>query len=206
MTLIRCILLLQFAMTFAPSKLAQSTKQSNVTKQPEATVQSLYREVVARHPVGIPESSDMKILSPYLSKALLHKIDLAVACSNDWGRQHPDPNEKPEIAWLESGLFSGDDERTSPHAFQIEKVVQENDGTFRAYVRLTWGAEANPWIWHVAVIVVEENSHFVVDDVIYLKDKDRDDESSLSKYLSSGCEGPRWVGSGERRNDANRQK
>ncbi|MGH9747719.1 MAG: hypothetical protein ACRD59_16615 [Candidatus Acidiferrales bacterium] len=206
MTLIRCILLVQFATTLAPSQLAQSSKPPSVTKQPEAMVQSLYREVVARHPVGILEGADIKIFSPYLSKVLLHKIDLAVACSTDWGRQHPDPNEKPGFAWLESGLFSGDDERTSPRAFHIDEARQERNGSFRVYVRLTWGSAASPWIWHVAAIVVQENGHFVVDDVIYLKDKDRDDESSLSEYLSSGCDGARWVGYSERRNDPNRQR
>jgi len=193
MILIRWLLLL-FATTLATGNLAQSRKPPNVAKQPEGVVQSLYREVVSRHPVGIPEGSDMKIFSPYLSKALLHKIDLAVACSTDWGRQHPDPNEKPGFAWLESGLFSGDDERTSPRAFQIEKILREKGGSFRVYVRLTWGSPASPWIWHVAAIVIQENGQFVVEDVIYLKDKDRNDESSLSEYLSSGCDGPRWVG------------
>jgi hypothetical protein len=136
----------------------------------------------------------MKIFAPYLSKALLHRIDLAIACSADEARQHPDPNLKPEIAWLESGLFSGDDERTSPRTYEIERTQQERDGSFRVYVRLTWGPSASPWIWHVAAIVVRENGHFVVDDVTYLKDKDRDDESSLSEYLSAGCDGSRWVG------------
>ena len=206
MTLMRCILLLQFTTTLAPGQLAQSSKAPSVTKQPEAMVQSLYREVVARHPVGIPEGADMKIFSPYLSKELLHKIDLAVACSTDWGRQHTDPNEKPGFAWLESGLFSGDDERTSPRAFQIEKTQQKRDGSFRVYVRLTWGPSESPWIWHVAAIVVRENGHFVVDDVIYLKDKDRDDESSLSEYLSSGCDDGRWVGHGDQRNNPQRQR
>jgi len=204
MTLMWCILLLQLSAPLAPGQLTQSNKPPSVTKPPQGIVQSLYREVVARHPVGIPEGADMKIFSPYLSKALLHKINLAVACSTDWGRQHPDPNEKPGFAWLESGLFSGDDERTSPRAFELQKTHQERDGSFRVYVRLTWGAAANPWTWHVAAIVVRESGHFAVDDVIYLKDKDRDDKSSLSEYLSSGCDGPRWVGSKKQGDDLKR--
>lgn len=203
MTFLRCIILLQFTTTLAFCQLAHPNKLPGAPKQPATVVRNLYREVVARHPVGIPEGEDMKIFLPYLSKALLHKIDLAVACSTDWSRQHPDPNEKPGLAWLESGLFSGDDERTSPRTFQIEKIHQETDGSFRVYVRLTWGAAADPWIWHVATIVVRENDHFAVDDVIYLKDKDRDDESSLSGYLSSGCDGPRWVGHGKSPNNLN---
>ena len=63
------------------------------------------------------------------------------------------------------------------------------------YVRLAWGLPSNPWIWRVAAIVVQEGGHFVVDDVIFLKDeKTLDDESRLSEILTSGCDGPRWIG------------
>jgi hypothetical protein len=162
---------------------------------------NLYREVVARHPVGIPGDPDMKIFAPYLSKALLHRIDLAIACSADEARQHPDPHLKPEIAWLEAGLFSGDDEQASPRTFHIERTQSEKNGSFRVYVRLTWGSPASPWIWRVAAIAVLEDGHFVVDDVIYLKDENRDVDSRLSEYLSSGCDGGRWVGRGKSPND-----
>jgi hypothetical protein len=102
-------------------------------------VRSLYREVLARHPVGIPGDPDMKIFAPYLSKALLHRIDLAVACEADEARQHSEPHLKPEIAWLEFGLFTGGDEKVSPRAFHVEIMQSEKDGSFRAYLRLTWG-------------------------------------------------------------------
>jgi hypothetical protein len=194
MSPLRCIILLQFTTTLALGQPAQQNKPPSVPGQPEAMVRSLYREVVARHPVGIPGDGDMKIFSQYLSKALLHRIDLAIACSADEARQHPDPHLKPEIAWLEAGLFSGDDEQASPGTFHIERTHSEKNGSFRVYVRLTWGAAASPWIWRVAAIVMWENSHFVVDDVIYLKDENRDVESRLSEYLSAGCDGPRWVG------------
>jgi hypothetical protein len=201
MTLMQCIILLQFTTTFALGQLARQNEPPSAPKQPDAMVRSLYREVVARHPVGIPGDADMKIFAPYLSKALLHRIDLAIACSADEARQHPDPNLKPEIAWLEAGLFSGDAEQTSPRTSHIEGTQQERDGSFRVYVRLTWGSPSNPWIWRVAVIVVRENGHFVVDDVIYLKDENRDVESRLSEYLSAGCDGPRWVGRGKQQVD-----
>jgi hypothetical protein len=169
-------------------------------------VGNLYREVIARHPVGIPGRVDMKVFAPYLSKALLHRIDLAIACSKDEARQQPDPHLKPAIAWLEAGLFSGDDEQASPRTFQIEGAQPQEDGSFRVTVRLTWGLPASPWIWRVAAIVVQENGRFVVDDVIYLKDENRDVESRLSEYLSAGCDGGRWVGRGEQRNDLKHQR
>ena len=83
----------------------------------------------------------------------------------------------------------------------------EKDGSFRGYLRLTWGSSQNPWNWRVAAIVVKESGHFVVDEVIFLKDeKTLEDESRLSEILAAGCDGPRWVGHGEKRNDAKQQR
>jgi hypothetical protein len=137
----------------------------------------------------------MRIFAPYLSTALLHRIDVATACSRDWARQHPDPSLKPPQVWLEAGLFSGDDERASPRQFHLEKVQPGQDGSSVVYVRLTWQeASAPKWNWRVAAVVLKENGHFVIDDIIYLKDDTRRVESRLSGYLSKGCDGPQWVG------------
>ena len=199
MTFLWGMILLQFTTTLALGQLANLRKPT-APKQPEAIVRSLYNEVVARHPRGIPEGPDMKIFAPYLSKALLHRMDLYRACTADWFRQNPDPNLKPPVGLFENGLFSGDDEQASPRDYQIERTQAEKDGSFRVYVRLTWEEPPAPmWIWQVAAVIVQENGRFVVDDVIYLKDKNRLVESRLSEYLSAGCDGPRWVGDSERR-------
>jgi hypothetical protein len=129
MNFLRCLVFLYFTSVLA---FGQSSQHNNPSTQPKAIVQHLYREVIARHPIGIPGDADMKIFAPYLSKALLHKINLAIACSADEARQHPDPNLKPEIAWLESGLFSGDNEQASPRTFHIERTQLEREGSFRA--------------------------------------------------------------------------
>jgi hypothetical protein len=51
------------------------------------------------------------------------------------------------------------------------------------------GATESRWmIWHVAPIALPENGHFVVDDVIYLKDEGRDVESRLSEYVDTKTE------------------
>lgn len=195
MNLLRFFLLLQFATTLALGQSAPEARPASLPDQPEALVRNLYTEVVARHPIGIPRDADMKIFGPYLSKALLHRIDVAHACAADYDRQYPDPNLKPPFAWLEAGLFSGDDEQAEPRAFQIERTQSEGDGSFRVYVKLTWGAPPEkPSTWQVAAVVVREDDHFVLDDVIYLKDKNREAEGRLSEYLSAGCDGPRWVG------------
>jgi hypothetical protein len=168
--------------------------------QPEAFVQSLYAQVVARRPVGIPGGEDWKVFAPYLSEALLHRIDLALACGDDWNRQFPDPNLKPEIGWLELGIFSGGDDELELRAFQIEKTLSEKDGSSRVYVRLTWGyPPERPWTSSIAATLVRENGHVAIDDVTYLKvglapGKPQDTEWRLSDALSWGCNGPRWVG------------
>jgi len=162
---------------------------------PKMLVRSLYTFVVARHPLGVPDENQMKTLGPCLSNALLHRMDLAVACGDDWYRQHPEPNLKPELGWMELGPFSGDNERASPKSFVVEREEAMKNGSFRVYVKLTRPFPGEPpSSWRVAAIVVRENGHFVVDDVIYLKDEELGREYRLSEYLSAGCDGPRWIG------------
>jgi len=181
-----------------PSLPAHQNDSRSEVAQSESLVQSLYAEVVARHPLGISVGGQLKVFAPYLSKALLHRIDVANTCMDDWDRQHQDPNAKPP--GLEDGLFTGSDMRAEPHAFHIERVSTEKDGSTHVYVRLTRNEPGeSPWIWRVAAILTRENSHLVVDDIIYLKDKPRDVEYRLSEYLSDGCDGPHWVGHKEKR-------
>lgn len=173
---------------------------------PELLVQSLYAEVVVRQPLGVPDDADMKVFTPYLSKALLHRMDLAISCGADWHRQNPEPHLKPELGWLELGPFSGENERASPQTFVIERTQPEKDGSFGVYVKLTRTySDGNPSIWRIMAIVTREEGHFVIDDVIYIKDEDYD-EGRLSKALSAGCAGPRWVGFGNQQSDLKQEK
>jgi hypothetical protein len=183
----------------------------SLPNQPDALVRSLYQQVVARAVGGIPSGIDWKIYAPYMSKTLLHRIDDFNACSAGWFRLHHDPKHpvKAPFGVYESGIFSGGDERTGPRAFNVERTQVEKDGSVRVYVRLAWWdapvhkraddlreytSADRPVIWHVALIVVRENSRYVLDDVIYLKDKDLDKEYRLSNVLAQGCDGPHWVG------------
>jgi hypothetical protein len=210
MTLLRCIIPLLFATTTALGQLAQQSKPPSLPTELGAVVRSLYSEVVARHPVGIPKDTDMKFLAPYLSKALLHRIDLARSCEDDYYRSHQNPNLKPPIAWLEFGLFTGGMENTAPGAFRVLATESEKNGSFRVYVELIimYGlpAKPEPSVWYVAAIVVRENDQFVVDDVIFLKDYSTlENEFRLSEVLRAGCNGPRWVGYGDQENAPKRQ-
>ena len=148
----------------------------------------------------------MKIFAPYLSKSLLHRIDLAIACGADEARQHSDPNLKPEIPWLEFGLFTGQMEKVSPRVFHILTTKSGKNGSFRVYVELIrfFGLPENPdaLVWRTAAIVIRENGQFVVDDVIFLKDYSSDNnEFRLADFLKEGCNSPRWVGYRNHRNN-----
>jgi len=202
MKFLRCVFLLQLATTLALGQPAHESNSRFLPNHPEALVQSLYTEVVTRHPAGIPQGADMKVFAPYLSKSLLQRVDLFLACYADWLRQNPDPNTKPPFGVFESGIFSGSNERTEPRTFHVEKAQAQKDGSFRVYVSLAYeDPPGHSQTWRVAAIVVLENGHFVVDDVIYLKDKETHVQSRLSGGLSYQCDGARWVGYGDRQKD-----
>ena len=205
MSFLRYLLILHLSTPLVLGQLS-NTKSAVLPNQPKALVQSLYAQVLARHPLGIPEDADMKILAPYLSNALLHRIDVAIDCGADWHRRNPEPHLKPELGWLELGTFSGENERASPQSFGIVKTQTQKDGSYRVYVNLTRSdSEGRPLHWTVAAVVIREEGHVVVDDIIYLKDQDYD-ESRLSEALSAGCSGPRWVGFGKQQNGAAQEK
>jgi hypothetical protein len=202
--LLRNIILLQFAMAFSLGQMCYPTEPARLQDRPPELVRRLYQQVIARHPGGIPKGEDMTVFAPYLSKALLKRMNLFLACNADWDRQFWDPDEpeKPpyEGVW-ESGIFSGGDERTAPGWFHVEGQMPEKDGSTRVYVKLTWH-DSPPYhsseVWQVAVILVHEDNHLAVDDIVYLKDKARPDEQDrrLSQSLSEDCDGPHWVGEG----------
>ncbi len=182
-------------------------------EEPSGLVESLYQQVLIRTPGGVPRGEDWKIFAPYMSKALLKKIEDFNACVADWQRTRWDPKnpEKAPFGIFESGMFSGGDERTGPRAFRLERTQQQKDGSVRVYIKLSWWdapahkraddfreftSADHPVIWRVAAVVGQEGGRSVITDVIYLKDKadPRDTEGRLSKSLSYECKGPRWVG------------
>jgi hypothetical protein len=183
-----CLLLL--LTVSACGQAAPSGKPSAASVQPETVVAGFYKEVVARHPIAGP--GDLKVFGPYLSKRLLHRFHDNAACFDDWVRQNPGTTDKPPFAELEYGVYSGSDERSNPQTFHIEKTEPGKDGSSRVYVKLTYAEATFKMLWYVAAVVVREEGRPVVDDVIYLKDKDDPEEGRLSELLVDGCKGPRW--------------
>jgi hypothetical protein len=195
MKVLSCIGFLFLTTFLCRSQVTQQSQRAALSSQAEIPVRRLYQQLVSRSDGGIPTPGRMKLFSPYLSRSLLHKVTQTRACANDWFRLHPQNDVKAPFAWGEFGLFSGANDRSGPDAFQIEKMESENDGSFRAYVRLAEGnPPEKPWTWRVADIVIREGGRYVIGDVIFLKDKDIDTESRLSEILTEGCDGPHWIG------------
>lgn len=190
-----CLLFLQLVAVSTFGQPAPRGGSEDLRKPVATMVQRLYRQVISRHPLGIPSGENWKIFEPYLSKGLLREISLARSCQTDWVRQNKGQMVKEPFAWGETGFFSGDEELSEPSSFQIERIESNQDGSFRVYVKLTESTpNEKPWSWEVAVAVVMENKRLVIDDVIYLKGQEVHTESRLSEVLKEGCDGPHWVG------------
>jgi hypothetical protein len=194
MTIIRYVTVVLLITLLGHGQVPQRHQLGELPRQAEIPVRGLYRRLVSQETWGIPTPKRMKVLSPYLSSSLVHRIDQARACRDDWFRQHPKNDEKAPSMWFEFGLFSGPDDRGNPRAFQIDKTESEDDGSFRVYVRLTEGPAKRPWNWQVAAVVVSRNGQFAINDVVFLRDRDFDTESRLSELLTRGCDGSHWVG------------
>jgi hypothetical protein len=174
----------------------------NAAPPPEAVVRKLYGQVVKRRPLGIPKGADKTAISAFLSKGLLQRLVVAQRCEADYFRQH-DQGSKPPFDWLETGLFSGTNEKGIPAAAVVDRTERQEDGSFRVYVRLTYKESfetygrapdpANTFNWDVAAVVISEGGRFVVDNVLMLKENTTKIESSLTDSFA-GCVGPRWVG------------
>jgi hypothetical protein len=199
MGILRCVAFLCLIQLFGHSQAPQEHHRVDLSNQAQLPVRRLYQQLVSRPIGGIPTTERMKSLSPYLSDSLLNRITQARACGDDWFRLHPRNDIKAPLAWLEFGLFSGADDRSGPHTFQIEKAKSQEDSSIRVKVRLTEGIPPEKsWTWEVEAIVIGEDGRFVINEVVFLKDKDVDTETRLSEILKRGCDGPHWVGYGNK--------
>jgi len=179
MNIVLCVAPLFLIPLLGSGQAPQEHRQVDSSSQAEIPVRGLYQQLMSRPIGGIPTPERMRSFSPYLSSSLLHKIDQARACGDDWFRLHPRNEVKAPLAWLEFGLFSGADDRSGPGTFQIGRA-ESAESSVRVYVRLTEGTPPEkPWAWEVAAIVIRENGRFVINDVVFLRDANVLTESRL---------------------------
>lgn len=167
--------------------------------QPADVVQNLYREVVARHPLGVPHGAAKTAIWPLLSKRLIREFETRNACDSDWARRHRNANP-PEKApgFYEDGLFSGSEEQGYVNGAVVSATKAQTDGSYLVYVKL-WSYEdmgdlalrtGKIYRWRVAARVTSEDGRFVVDDILGFKGVfDYDKSVYMSGMLAIGCRG-----------------
>ena len=134
MMTVRYVAVLFLITSLGHGQFPQEHEQVALSRQAEVTVRRFYKQLVSDPVEGIPTPKEMKVLSPYLSGSLIHRIEQAGACRDDWFRLHPRKDAKAPSTWTEIGLFSGADDRGFPWAFRIERLESKDNGSFRAYV------------------------------------------------------------------------
>lgn len=167
---------------------------STTKGQPEDVVRQLYREIVKRHPLGIPKGTNRTAIWPFLSSDLRNRLDTAQRCERDYFRQHKKKNEKPEFPWLEDGLFSGGNEEALPTSAVVKNAEQQHDGTIRVNVELSYKETPTTfaWRWKVAAIVKAEAGRYVVDEIVQFGEEPRQEIKTSAAFAK--CRGARWVG------------
>ena len=173
--------------------------------QPAVTgsVQKLYEEIVAHHPIGIPTSAQMAVIRPFLSTRMAERLQTAQACQDDYSRRHHTPSGTTKPSWLRSGLFSGEASHASPIDAVVERKQKQNDGSFLVYVDLEpieadlgHGRRAfyGGYSWQVEARVISESGQYVVDDVRIFDRFPAEGPSYLLSESFSGCAGSHWAG------------
>ncbi len=167
--------------------------------QPADVVQKLYREVVARHPLGVPYGAAKRAIWPLLSKRLIKVFATRNACDQDWERQHQNANLPLKApGFYEDGLFSGSVERGYINGAVVGPTKVQTDGSYLVYVKV-WSyfdggdlslRTGKIYRWQVAARVTSEDGQFVVDDILGFKGVfDYDKSVYMSKMITLGCRG-----------------
>lgn len=181
-------------------QLAAYSGQSVAQKaRPADVVQKLYREVVARHPLGVPEGAAKTAIWPLLSKRLIKAFDMRNACDRDWAQRHQNANPPLKApGFYEDGLFSGSVERGYINGAVVGSTKAQADGSYLVYVDV-WSyfddgvpslRTGKRYRWQVAARVIAEDGRFVVDDILGFKGVfDHDKPVWMSKMLTIGCKG-----------------
>jgi hypothetical protein len=170
--------------------------QASPPPSPAAAVDAFYREIVRYHPIGIPTGEAKQALWPLLSARLARRLETLRACEDDYYRKNRKRLEaeqlKPTIGWLESGLFSGENEEAIPAEVQVARVEPAGEGRFRVHVGFTY-RDAGTLQWTGIAVVVLESGRYAIDDYIPIDERSGKELTPLSTDFPE-CKGPRWVG------------
>lgn len=142
----------------ASSSMPPETAECGSRSEAEAVVCRFYDTVLESGPVGLPTPRQQQALAPYLTSALLDRLDSARRSQQAFEGEHPE--EKPPFAdgSLFTSLFEGAD--------RFEILGSESRPGDSAAVTVRFGYEDAP-TWEDTVIVVREGSRYAIDDIVF---------------------------------------
>jgi hypothetical protein len=161
---------------------------------PEDAADKFYAAVLAgRYGSCLPKESELKNLSPLISKRLTGLIRAALAYRDQFVKDHPDEKSKDGLPFVmykqpfsDGDCFSSNVEHAT--SFKLGKTGKIPTG-YRVELRLTYidsiHPNEKPFEWTDAVIVIREDNRFVVDDMEFLGTWPYGNHGSLSKLLNS---------------------
>jgi hypothetical protein len=157
------------------------TSASLANVAPETVVQNFYSQLLKLKVSGLPDDSELKYLSYYLSPRLLEQIQNAQKYQEKFKKENPE--EKPPL--IEGALFSSLFEGISE--FQIGKVEPLENG-YKVFVHFSY---TDPSLsheitkWQDAVTLKNQDGHFVIEDVEYLGNWPFKPGNKLSEVLNA---------------------
>jgi hypothetical protein len=133
---------------------------------PQTLASRFYTVYIKQHSSGLfLHGSAKRTLDPLLSKRLRRLLDDAAACQADWVRQQPkESTDKPPF--VDCCLFAGSPDGM-PTSFELGPTKVLPAGEYQIIVAFVRKETADVIKWRDAVIVIEEDDHFAVDDVVY---------------------------------------
>ncbi len=139
-------------------------------------VREFYDIITKYQQLGLPDDPEKQALQPLLSRRLRYLLDDLEGCEADYDRRFGERDRaetlKPEIPWLEEGLFTGSDEAATTTIYQLGTSRLIGKDRVDAEVLFTIPQEncrdESPCDLHYrgVVTLIRENSHWVVDDYI----------------------------------------
>ena len=177
------------------------------SSSPTNVVRAFYDQIIKLHPIGIPTGEAKRALWPLRSSRLAHRLDALQTCEDDYYRRNKKKLEseqlKPSIGWIESGLFSGENEQALPAEVTITRIEPAGTGRFRVYLQFTYRDtletygrppdDSNTFRWTGIVLVVSEGDRYAVDDYIPINHNSGKSLAALSEGFPE-CRENRWVG------------
>lgn len=125
--------------------------------EPARVVCGFYQAHLEVRPVGLPTPEQERALAPYLTQALLTRIDDARRYQEAFEAEHPD--EKPPFSdgSLFTSMYEGFDR------FEIVRVEEVQEGGAKVTVRLGF-EDAPPW---EDTVIVTQGERYAIEDIVF---------------------------------------